>query len=188
MNSARLHRPNNHAGRISLLIAALILAVACGAGQIAQTAQHRSSINGTNADAGHIALRNVYLSAEPVAEAPTPRYANVTLSFTAVNTSIRITDRLVSITSDAATTVTINADPAALHLPPGTAIAATQPIEQPDNTPAPDEPFTVHVHLAADAVRPAVPVPFTFVFEKAGPATFVVPFDISTPRQSSPIR
>ncbi|MGW3482368.1 hypothetical protein [Rhodococcus indonesiensis] len=163
----------------------LVLTAACGAGQQAQTADVRGGGNGSSAEVGHILLRNVYLDAEPDPQGPSG-YGDPTLAFTAVNTSVDIVDRLVRIESEEATSVTIDADPAALELRPDTALAAGQPIEQLDKPLAPDNPITVRVQMADAAVDPGTAVPFTFVFERAGSVTFDVPFDVWTPGEPPP--
>ncbi|MCM6778973.1 hypothetical protein NDR87_36415 [Nocardia sp. CDC159] len=174
--------------RAGLLAVATLVLAACSAGQQSQTALQDSHANGTRGEIGDIALRNVYLTAEPVAES-TGRYGRVGLSFTAVHTGIGAPDRLVSIRSPAATSVTIDARPEQLVVEAGTALAAGQPIEQVQPTGALDEPITVRVNLIDGALRPGLALPFTFVFERAGSAELDIPFNVWTPREPpSPTR
>ncbi|MBF6181694.1 copper chaperone PCu(A)C [Nocardia otitidiscaviarum] len=158
-----------------ILVAGLL--TGCGAGQLSQTSMDKNPVNGSNAEAGDIALRNVYLAAESVGER-IGDYGSVSLSFTAIHTGIGAPDRLLAIASAAAEEVRIEAEPDELVIDAGTAIAAGQPIESVDPATAPDEPFTVVVRPVAGALRPGVALPFTFVFERGGEVTFGVPFDV----------
>lgn len=153
-------------------------AAGCGAGQQTQTASQVAAVNGTNTAIGAIALRNVYLDVDPAAPHP------VALVFTAINTSDLLPDRLVSITS-AAATVTLTAPPGALHLAPGTAVAAGAPIEHPAAPAAPDRPITAAVRLD-EAAAAGLTTAFTFTFARAGAITTEVPFDVVTPGEPVP--
>ena len=178
-------RPRAHhgiRGRWARLIAVAVTTLAaasCGAGQITQTSDQVSAVNGSSLEIGHIQVHNIYLDHDPGDPVDRAR-----LAFTVVNTSGSLTDRLVSIESPAAA-VNILAPPGALTLAPGTALAAGQPVEQLTEPAAPDEPITVALTMPGGP-RPGLTTPFTFVFEVAGTGTVAVPVDLWAPGEDVP--
>ena len=72
------------------------------AGQISQTADQQSAVNGAAANVANIALRNVHLQAMQTGAA-LPAGQTVELMFVAANISPDVNDKLVSITSDVGT-------------------------------------------------------------------------------------
>ncbi len=178
----RPRTPRRIRGRWACLLAIAITALAaagCSAGQITQTSDQVSAVNGSSLEIGHIQVHNIYLDQDPGDPADRAR-----LAFTVVNTSRSLTDRLVSIESPAAA-VNILAPPGALTLAPGTALAAGQPVEQLTEPAAPDEPITVALTVRG-GLRPGLPTPFTFVFEVAGTGTVAVPTDLWAPGEDVP--
>ncbi|MFD4431193.1 hypothetical protein [Nocardia sp. NPDC058497] len=163
----------------SIVVAAGVT-TACGGNPV----EDISHTSGSQATIGDIELQNVHviplvLPGSCVIQLEGPSR----LSFTATNTGTS-QDRLVTITTDAADSVDIQAPADALVLDGGTRLAAGQPVEQLDATQAPDEPITVVVNKPDDWVRPGITIDVTFVFENAGSVEFAVPID-SCPTQQS---
>lgn len=164
----------------------LTAATGCSAGQQSQTASQVAAVNGTNIERGSIALRNVYLAADPRQTGDTRSdYGPVSLVFTAVNTSELTVDRLMSIESESAS-VTLTATPEELELQPGTALDAGAPIEQLGAPTAPDHPVTATVQLVDGTVEPGLPLEFTFTFATSGAITAGVPYDVIAPGEPVP--
>jgi len=85
--------------------ATALLATACSAGQTAQTAVERSTVDGSAADVGMVALRNVR-----VAYPANGRYtsgSSAPLEFAAVNTGMQA-DQLISVRANVASTVVVH--------------------------------------------------------------------------------
>jgi copper(I)-binding protein len=85
--------------------ATALLATACSAGQTAQTAMERSTVDGAAADVGTVALRNVR-----VAYPSNGRYtsgSSASLEFSAVNTGMQ-EDELISVRADLAGSVVVH--------------------------------------------------------------------------------
>ena len=78
---------------------AAVALTACGTGQVSQTATQEPAVNGTNAQAGQISLRNVHLRAPQQKDYVEPG-STVELLFVAVNGSVDVPNKLESITSD----------------------------------------------------------------------------------------
>lgn len=120
--------------RASVGLAACGLAAAaltgCGSGQISQTATQEPAVNGTNAQAGQISLRNVHLRAPQQKDYVEPG-TTVELLFVAVNGSADTADKLTSITSDVGT-VTLTGD---ATVPPNGVLL----VGKPDGTPKAEE-------------------------------------------------
>jgi copper(I)-binding protein len=148
----------------------------CGAGQLSQTAQQESAVDGNAAVVNNVALRNVHIQAAQTGDALRPG-ASVDLVLVVVNQSSDAGDKLVGITSDVGK-VTVTGDPT---LPAGGVLFVGSPNGQ--NNKAVDSVER------ADAVKATVELsqpitngpnyPFTFQFEKAGSVT--VPVPISAP-------
>jgi copper(I)-binding protein len=85
--------------------AAALLATACSAGQTAQTANERSTVDGASANAGSIALRNVRVTYPPT-NAKYTAGSSASLEFSAVNTGLT-DDKLVSVTAPVAASVVL---------------------------------------------------------------------------------
>lgn len=94
-------RSQRSTARVTTLLGAAVLATAlagCGAGQISQTANQSSAINGGSANLGKLALRNVHLvgSPDPVKQRAGQK-AELVLVIT--NESADVNDKLTSVTS-----------------------------------------------------------------------------------------
>ncbi|MGV0744287.1 hypothetical protein [Mycolicibacterium sp. XJ870] len=87
------------AGLAACGLAAAVALTGCGAGQVSQTATQEPAVNGVNAQAGQVSLRNVHLRAPQEGDYVQPG-SPVELLFVAVNDSSEGDNKLVSITSD----------------------------------------------------------------------------------------
>ncbi|MBO0680790.1 hypothetical protein JRC04_25270 [Mycolicibacterium sp. S2-37] len=180
---------NRFAPRASAVIPALAacaLAVgltACGAGQISQTATQEAAVNGVNAGAGSIALRNVHLRAPQTSDYVRPG-SEVELLFVAANNSPDEPDRLVSIRSDVGSVplrgdTTVPANGVLIAGEPDGQIAALESVD-------PATPLTVDVSLTKPITN-GLTYPFTFTFQRSGDVTVQVPISAGeAPRRDSP--
>ena len=91
-------------------LAAAFALSGCGAGQISQTATQEPAVNGTSANIGDIALRNIHLRAGQSSDYVQPG-RDIELIFVAANNSPDEDDKLLSITSEFGT-VTLTGDTA----------------------------------------------------------------------------
>ncbi|WP_019972114.1 hypothetical protein [Mycobacterium sp. 141] len=80
-------------------LAAAAALTACGAGQVSQTATQEPAVNGVNAQAGQVSLRNVHLRAPQQTDYVQPG-SPAELLFVAANGSADDDNKLTSITSD----------------------------------------------------------------------------------------
>ena len=93
------------------LAACSLFLTGCGAGQISQTANQESAVNGTSANVKDIALRNVHLLAVQSSDYLQPGLT-VPLLFVAANGSPDVDDKLLGITSDVGTVAMTGTDQA----------------------------------------------------------------------------
>lgn len=147
------------------------LLTGCGAGQISQTADQASAVNGNAANVKNIALRNVYLQASQNGDFLQPGRI-LPLYFVAANNSVDVNDKLVSITSDTGT-VALTGDAA---IPAGAALVVggggqAGAMANPAGEAAPP---SAQVTLT-QPVTNGLSYKFTFTFEKAGSTTVAVP-------------
>ncbi|AMY53822.1 hypothetical protein CH262_05590 [Rhodococcus sp. 05-2255-1e] len=144
---------------------------------------------GAAEEAGSIELQSVTVQAELTGATPdssASAYGNANLEFTAVNTAGTGTDRLLGITSSAASAVTIDATADQLVIEPATSIAAGQPVENLDGgDDGTDQPFTVTLELTDGELAPGTSIPVTFEFERAGSLSVDAPFDVYEPGELS---
>ncbi|ORA24962.1 hypothetical protein [Mycobacteroides abscessus] len=202
-------RSRRSTARVTTLLGAAVLATAltgCGAGQISQTANQSSAINGGSANLGKLALRNIHLvgNSDPVKQRAGQK---AELVLVIANESADISDKLTSITSpDEIGKVTLSGDsdvPATGRLfvgsaegqePPAEAKAAETAAPEAGSaeittavTPAPEakpqassDPAIKHgkaqLTLTKD-LADGLTYRFTFTFEKAGEVTVAVPID-----------
>ncbi|MGH3722722.1 MAG: hypothetical protein ACRDUS_01185 [Mycobacterium sp.] len=209
-------RSQRSTARVTTLLCTAVLGVAltgCGAGQISQTANQSSAINGGSANLGKLALRNIHLVGNPD---PVKQRAGqkAELVLVIANESADVDDTLTSITSpDDIGKVTLSGDsdiPATGRLFVGAAegqeAAAEAKTEAPAETPA-ETPVTTtefkapepkpqassdstikhgkaQLQLTKDLAN-GLTYRFTFTFQKAGQVTVAVPIDAgpSAPRQ-----
>ncbi|WP_375488355.1 hypothetical protein [uncultured Mycobacterium sp.] len=164
------------------LIAAAAL-TGCSSGQIAQTSEEQSAVNGGQGDLKYVALRNVHISAAQTGDFLRPGQM-VPLVFVATNQSPDISDKLVGITTDIGT-VALTGDtrlPAGGKLlvgtPDGQAIKALDAVE-------PADAATATVALAKP-ISSGLTYKFTFDFEKAGSVSVTVPISGGSAPQENP--
>ena len=154
----------------------------CGAGQVSQTTMQEPAVNGTSANLGAIALRNVHLRAEQTTDYVQPG-AEVELLFQASNNSPDTDDKLVSITSEIGE-VSLTGDtalPASGVLIVGAPDGQTTPLESVETV----EAAEAKVELS-QPITNGLTYDFTFNFEKAGETTVAVPISAGeTPRRDS---
>jgi len=150
------------------LAACILILTGCGAGQISQTANQESAVNGTSANVKDIALRNVHLLAAQSSDYLQPG-RTVPLLFVAANGSPDVDDKLVGITSDFGT-VAMTGDGA---IPAGAALVVGQPEGQTEAMGS-AVPSTAEVTLSKPITN-GISYNFTFTFDKAGQVTVAVP-------------
>jgi len=137
------------------------VATGCSAGQIAQTANQVSTVDGSGADVGDIALRDITLE---YPEAGTYEQGDdVRVEFVAVNTAELESDTLVSVSSSAFGGEADSDSGLPIELPPASDVSFT------------DEGAVIELTDLAEQLRPSVRVPVTFTFEVAGEVTVMVP-------------
>jgi hypothetical protein len=143
----------------------------CGAGQTSQTATQEPAVNGTSANIGDIALRNIHLRAVQSSDYVQPG-REVELIFVAANNSPDADDKLVSITSDVGTvTLTGNATvPAGGVLVVGAPDGQTSPLESVEAADAVEA--TV---MLTKPITNGITYNFTFDFERSGQGSVPVP-------------
>ncbi len=175
--------------RTAVLAATGLVAVAtltgCSSGQIAQTSEQQSAVNGGEGSVKYVALRNVYIKAVQTGDFLRPGQS-VDLVFVATNQSPDIDDKLVAITTDVGT-VTVTGDS---RLPAGGKLLVGTPDGQTIKALDAVEP----AHAAKATVALAKPITngltytFNFSFEKAGSATVSVPISAgsTTPEEQPP--
>jgi hypothetical protein len=158
------------AGLAACGLATAVALTACGAGQISQTATQEPAVNGVNAQAGQVSLRNVHLRAPQQADYVEPG-TTVELLFVAVNDSPEGDNKLKSITSDIGEVTlsgdsTVRADGVLLVGEPDGQLAAVENAEDADAV-------TAEVALSKPITNGLL-YDFTFTFED-GETTVAVP-------------
>lgn len=141
---------------------AVTLVTGCSAGQVAQTANQVPTVDGSAADVGDIALRDITLEypEDGVYEAGD----DARVVFVAVNQNALEPDRLLSVSSESFAGSTEGAD-------------SDLPVELPASSDVGFREDGPVVELTGldDLLRPSVSVPVTFTFETAGEVTVMVP-------------
>jgi copper(I)-binding protein len=152
------------------LAACGLILTGCGAGQISQTADQESAVNGATANVANIALRNIHLQAVQTGAA-LPAGQTVQLIFVAANLSQDINDKLISISSDVGTVAVTGttAIPAGASLIVGSADGQTEATAM-----GSAEPTKAAVTLT-QPITNGLTYKFTFDFDKAGQTTVAVP-------------
>ncbi len=164
------------------LAACGLILTGCGAGQISQTADQESAVNGATADVANIALRNVHIQAVQTGDSIKPGQT-VELIFAAANTSPDVNDKLVRVSSDVGSVV-ITGDTA---IPAGTSLIVGSADGQAEATPMGSAaPPKAEVTLTKPIAN-GLTYKFTFDFDKAGQTTVDVPISAgSAERQGEP--
>jgi hypothetical protein len=165
---------NRFAMRASAGLAACGLTAAvltgCSAGQVSQTATQEPAVNGVNAQAGSISLRNVHLRAPQQKDYVEPG-SEAELLFVAANNSTEAPNKLVSITTTVGD-VALSGDqtvPAGGVLVVGEPDGQTQPLEKTEAA----EAVTAKVTLTKPVTNGLL-YDFTFKFSN-GETTVAVP-------------
>lgn len=161
------------------LAACGMILTGCGSGQISQTADQESAVNGATANVANIALRNVHIQAVQSGDALEPG-RTVELIFVAANTSPDTNDKLVSVSSDVGT-VAVTGTTA---IPAGTSLIVGSGDGQPEVAALGSaQPTKAEVTLS-QPITNGLTYKFTFDFDKAGPTTVAVPISAGgAPRQ-----
>ncbi|WP_433670155.1 hypothetical protein ACQP06_02445 [Nocardia sp. CA-136227] len=178
---------------VAALAAGAVLALSgCGAGQISQTATQVAAVNGSTANVGSIALRDVRFLLPQGEESGNTKGGKAVLAFTAVNMSDSKTDELVSITAEGLGTVKLDSK---IEIKPSSAVVADKPTakdsaqasavhEQNAGQPASDKvadpnakPILIEVTGLAKDVNPGLTYPLTFNFKEGGTVVVNTPVD-----------
>ena len=164
------------------LAACGLILTGCGAGQISQTADQQSAVNGATANVANIALRNVHIQAVQSGDSIKPGRP-VELIFAAANISPDVNDKLVSISSDVGS-VALTGD---TSIPAGTSLIVGSADGQEEATPMGSaQPAKAEVTLS-QPITNGLTYGFTFNFEKAGQAQVQVPISAGgAERQGEP--
>ena len=152
-------------------LAAAVALVGCSSGQVSQMATQEPAVNGTSANLGAIALRNVHLRADQVTDFVRPG-KEVELIFQASNSSPDEADKLESITSEVGT-VTLTGDttvPASGVLTVGAPDGQITPLESVEAAEAAEAKVALN-----KPITNGLTYDFTFKFEKAGEVKVRVP-------------
>ncbi|TGD86110.1 hypothetical protein BayCH28_18945 [Mycolicibacterium sp. CH28] len=161
------------------LAACGLVLTGCGSGQISQTADQESAVNGATATIQNIALRNVHMQAVQTGDYLQPG-RTVELIFVAANTSPDVNDKLVSVSSDIGS-VALTGDTA---IPAASSLIVGSADGQAGATPMGSaQPTKAEVTLS-QPITNGLTYTFTFDFDKAGQATIAVPISAGgAPRQ-----
>ena len=189
---------------IALAVAAALLSSACAAGQHAQTADEKPSLDGTNASVGAIDLRGIAIEAPSGSTVYYPAGADMQLKIVIVNNAEQ-DDQLTSITSPAIrgwgayeTTAdadaVLNAHAASSAPASGTTTDAPLPSAQ-KSVPivgngrvgysTPEAKGALLLFGATKSIYSATSIPLTFTFANAGQVTVQVPVALSSAPPSS---
>jgi hypothetical protein len=162
----------------------LLLTGACAAGQVAQTADQKPTLDGTQADVGDIHLRGLAILPPSAVFYPAGSTARVRLVI--VNSSDRA-DTLTSITSPRITTwASFNNSLAAtanvggvrsVRIPPGARVSYS----------VPETRSILTLRGLKTRVFPGTTIPLTFTFARAGAVTVATPIQLHHPPGSSVI-
>jgi hypothetical protein len=152
------------------LAACGLILTGCGAGQISQTADQESAVNGATGNAGDMALRNVHIQAVQTGDSLKPGQT-VELVFVAANTSPDTNDKLVSVSSDVGSVALTGAT----AIPANSSLVVGTPDGQPEATALGNaQPTKAQVTLS-QPITNGLTYDFTFSFDKSGQATIRVP-------------
>jgi copper(I)-binding protein len=146
--------------RAQLVVGALIAAVAvagCGAGQITQTSRQVAAVEGANATAGQISLRNAVIEFDEPAEGAAiyPVGGSAPLQMVIVNSGIEV-DRLVAASSPVAASVEISG---VLRIPGGQALNIEGAPAAPVVAPVPAEGAPTATPAATPGATPTTAPP-----------------------------
>lgn len=147
--------------RLAPATLAVTVLTGCGAGQVSQTANQVSTVDGSAATVGDIALRDITLE---YPEGGTYEQGDdVRLEFVAVNSAALDADSLLSVSSSAFEGEAGGDSALPIELPPATDVSFK------------DDGEVLELTDLGEQLRPSVRVPVTFTFELAGEVTVMVP-------------
>ena len=158
--------------RFAALLATGLLPLAltaCGSGQSPQTYQERPTADAARASMGDLEVRDVHVD-PPTGDASELAVGDdATVTMAIVNLG-EAPDRLVEVTTDAATSVQVldkSGDP-------------TDRIDIPGKTGIGDQDFSIRLAGLTRALRPGEHIPLTISFVRAGRDTLTVPVAVFT--------
>ena len=152
------------------LAACGLILTGCGTGQIAQTANQSSAVNGTSGDIGEISLRNVHLQAVQSSDFLQPG-TTVELMFVVGNNSPDVDDKLLGVASDIGQ-VKLTGDGA---VPARGSLVVGSPDGQDEITPMGNATLPTAELTLSKPITNGLTYNFTFDFEKAGRTSVAVP-------------
>jgi hypothetical protein len=165
-------------------LAAAIALTGCSAGQLSQTAAQQAAVNGSSANLGNLALRNVHIRAVQHTDYIDPG-ADAELLFHVANISPDVGDKLVAITTDIGT-VSLTGD---TSVPAGGALAVGTPDGQATALEMVEAANAAKAMLTlSKPITNGLNYNFTFKFEKAGEATVVVPVSAGEAPRRDPVQ
>lgn len=155
-------------------LAAAVALAGCGTGQIAQTTEKASAVNGAEGAAGKVVLRNVRLEAVQTGDS-IPAGSTVDLAFVASNQSADVPDELVKISTDIGKVSPTGTK----KLPAGGVLIVNPPTAKDAMSPAAlkqlrdvEDASAATATVALDEpIRNGLTYEFTFEFKHAGPIT-----------------
>lgn len=164
------------AAQIVACFAAVLALAGCGAGQVTQTDTQVAAIDGSNANLGGIAIRDVWMPYPQDLNGVYPTGSDVPLQLTIVNQG-DVPDTLMSVTTPAAAQVLLQGR---TTVPPGTSVTTpreTGSSAAPTTPPSPLDAGLLRVTLAGTTrpLRAGQNIEVTFVFQHAGRTTLSVP-------------
>lgn len=170
---------NRLVGATAALAAGGLLLTGCGSGQISQTANQESAVNGSTATVKNIALRNVHLQAVQTGDFLKPG-RTVQLMFVAANNSPDVNDKLVGISTDVGS-VDVSGP---TSIPANSRLVVGSPDGQDEIEALSSAEATTAEVTLSQPITNGLTYTFTFDFEKAGQATVAVPISAgNSPRQ-----
>ena len=164
------------AGVAGAVVLSGLLLSGCGAGQIAQTSGQVSATNGLNTSVGQVDLRDMQIAYPAAPAGPAALYARGTAApvrATVINTG-PVADRLVSVSSPAASSVRIQGD---ATMPQDVALVSAG---NSSLTPTGSRQIQLVAEGLTQPIAAGGTVPMTFVFERAGSVTAEVPTAVPT--------
>lgn len=173
MSSNRRFRPSRAltgaAGAVALT--GVLALSGCGTGQLAQTANQTSAVNGVSAQQGEVLIRDARIAYPPRSSEAVlyPAGGSAPLELTLLNTG-SVPDRLVRVSSPGAPAVRIGGDPTLTQDIPLVAQVAAE-----GGVPAGSRPLTIELGGLVSPIRTGLSVPVTLTFEHAGSVELDVP-------------
>ncbi|HJP75125.1 MAG TPA: hypothetical protein VJ914_12695 [Pseudonocardiaceae bacterium] len=166
-----------------------VLLVGCGAGQITQTDTQQSGVNGGSGQVGAIAIRNAELQWPDNAQGVYAPGSSATLIVTIANTGID-PDQLVSVSSPAATSITIDgSETGTKPLPGNFSIVSgvdvddsTAPVQLPSTTSAAPSSSSTETSGSPTSGAPASGTKATGTSGKAASSTHTAPTTTAAPQ------